>query len=562
MTLHADSIALIERLRPLADAGERIVFVSGTFNIVHPGHLRLLRFAAECGDHLVIGVLSDRLASTAQLSDDLRLEGVTAISWVDHAFILHDAPEDFIAGLRPAVVIKGKEHENRENPELAAVRSYGGQLLFGSGDTIFSSLELIRNETELINYSSIVKPKEFIQRHGFSVHDLEAVLERMRSLSICVIGDTIVDEYIQCDPLGMSQEDPTIVVTPIMSERFVGGAAIVAAHARHLGAQSVEFVSVTGNDAMGQYVADKLVSYGVNCRLIKDDSRPTTLKQRYRAGNKTLLRVSHLRQHKISKDLQQQLSGHVREAIDGVDLVIFSDFNYGALPQELVDEITSECLRRNIMMVADSQSSSQVGNVSRFKGAALLTPTEREARIALGNYEDGLVVLAESLRRRADAENIVITLGAEGLLIHAKVTEEGQWLTDRLEALNTAPKDTAGAGDSLLVCTAMAMALGRSIWESIYLGSLAAACQVGRIGNVPLGAAELLVEIKKNGNGTANGAAAKGLPAPGCSVAAAKHAEAAGTNVTPLRPKARPAPARRDSTRGVPGKPDRVGTSK
>jgi len=563
MALHHDSLAAIRDLRAIADAGKRIVFVSGTFNIVHPGHLRLLRFAAECGDYLVIGILSDRLASSAHLSHDLRLEGVTAISWVDRAFVLHDAPEAFIAELRPAVVIKGKEHESRSNPELAAVQSYGGQLLFGSGDTIFSSLELIRNETELINYSSIVKPKEYIDRHGFSVSGLESVLEGMHSLKVCVIGDTIVDEYIQCDPLGMSQEDPTIVVTPILTERFVGGAAIVAAHARHLGAQCVEFVSVTASDDAGRYVAEKLGSYGVNSRLITDDSRPTTLKQRYRAGNKTLLRVSHLRQHKISRTLQRQMIDHFQRAVAGTDLVIFSDFNYGVLPQELVDEITGECNRRGIMMVADSQSSSQVGNVSRFKGTALLTPTEREARIALGNYEDGLVVLAEELRRRADAGNIVITLGAEGLLIHAKVTGKGQWLTDRLDALNTAPKDTAGAGDSLLVCTAMAMALGRPIWESVYLGSLAAACQVGRIGNVPLSAAELLVEIRKNGSGPDKRSTAADFTSNvrQRNSAGADRSKAMGTNVKPLRVRIGPA-AKNDFVMGASVKPGRLGVKK
>ncbi len=323
------------------------------------------------------------------------------------------------------------------------------------------------------------------------------ILDRMSSLRICVIGDAIVDEYVQCDPLGMSQEDPTIVVTPIMTDRFVGGAGIVAAHARSLGAKSVDFVSVVGDDDAGRYVSEKLAGYGVEAHLLTDDSRPTTLKQRYRAGNKTLLRVSHLRQHKISETLQQRAIQHIRGIVAKADLVVFSDFNYGVLTQALVDDVAAECRTRGIMMVADSQSSSQVGDVSRFKGAALLTPTEREARLALGNYEDGLVVIAEKLRQKANAENIVITLGAEGILAHAKVTQKGQWFTDRLEALNTAPKDPAGAGDSLLVCTAMAMALGRSIWESLYLGSLAAACQVGRIGNTPLTADELRVEMDK-----------------------------------------------------------------
>jgi rfaE bifunctional protein kinase chain/domain len=317
-------------------------------------------------------------------------------------------------------------------------------------------------------------------------------------LRVCVIGDTIVDEYVQCDPLGMSQEDPTIVVTPIMTDKFVGGAAIVAAHARSLGAKSVEFISVIGDDDTGKYVSGRLKSYGLNLHLLPDDSRPTTLKKRYRAGNKTLLRVSHLRQHKISEALQQKVLECIRKVIDNVDLLIFSDFNYGVLAQPLVDAVAAECKRRNIMMVADSQSSSQIGDVSRFKGAALLTPTEREARLALGNYEDGLVVIAEQLRRKANAENVIITMGAEGILIHAKTTRQDQWHTDQLEALNSAPKDPAGAGDSLLVCAAMSMAVGQTIWESLFLGSLAAACQVGRIGNTPLGADELRVEMTKS----------------------------------------------------------------
>jgi rfaE bifunctional protein kinase chain/domain len=500
MKLHPDSVSAIQTVQTSVPSGGRTVFVSGTFNIVHPGHLRLLRFAAECGDYLVVGVLSDQLAANAQLSHDMRLEGVAAINWVDHAFLLRDTPENLIAELRPAMVVKGKEHENGVNPELGVVQSYGGKLLFGSGDTTFSSLELIRKETELINHASIVRPREFVERHGFSIPGLASALEQMRSLKVCVIGDTIVDDYIQCDPLGMSQEDPTIVVTPIMTERFIGGAAIVAAHARHLGARSVNFLSVTGDDETGRYVAERLNGYGVDAKLMKDDSRPTTLKQRYRAGNKTLLRVSQLRQHKINRALQQRALDYLKGVLVDAGLVIFSDFNYGALPQELVDEVTNECHQRGIMMVADSQSSSQIGDVSRFKGAALLTPTEREARIALGNYEDGLVVIAETLRQRANAENIAITLGTEGVLVHAKVTEKGQWLTDRLVALNTAPKDAAGAGDCLLVCAAMAMAVGRSVWESVYLGSLAAACQVGRVGNIPLSAAELLVEISKSDN--------------------------------------------------------------
>src|SRR5712671_6551995 len=105
MDLHSESFSAIQAVRVSTTEGKRMVFVSGTFNIVHPGHLRLLRFAAECGDYLVVGVLDDRLSDNAQLSHDTRLEGVAAINWVKYAFILHDTPEDFIAELQPAAVV-------------------------------------------------------------------------------------------------------------------------------------------------------------------------------------------------------------------------------------------------------------------------------------------------------------------------------------------------------------------------------------------------------------------------------------------------------------------------
>jgi len=68
-------------------------------------------------------------------------------------------------------------------------------------------------------------------------------------------------------------------------------------------------------------------------------------------------------------------------------------------------------------------------------------------------------------------------------------------LTDRVDALNAAPKDVAGAGDSLLITSAMTLACGGSIWEAACLGSLAAAVQVGRVGNTPLRSEELIREL-------------------------------------------------------------------
>lgn len=487
------SYELLSTLRSNVPSGVRIVFVSGTFNILHPGHLRLLRFAAECGEFLVVGVFTNNLSGKAYLDQSDRLEAVRSVGWVNHVLLLDIPPEQAIAYLKPDIVVKGSEHAKLFNPEQSVAESYGGKLVFGSGDTTFSSISLLREEARQVNFSSIHNPSSYQKRHSCFPEEILPLLERMRECRVAVIGDTIVDEYITCDPLGMSQEDPTIVVTPILSETFIGGAAIVAAHAKGLGASKVAFFSVTGIDSARQYVIEILAQHQITSILAEDSSRPTTLKQRFRAGQKTLLRVNRLRQHKISPEIQDSLWQSMEALIPDYDLLIFSDFNYGTLPQQLVDRACALAKKNNIMMVADSQCSSQIGDVSRFRGMSLLTPTEREARIALSNFEDGLVVLAELLKRKADAKNIIITLGFEGILIHS--ASNNPWITDRIPALNLAPKDVAGAGDSLLVSAAMALKMGASIWQAAYIGSLAAACQVGRLGNLPLSGDTLIQEL-------------------------------------------------------------------
>lgn len=478
---------------------KKTVLVSGHFNVIHPGHTRLLRFAKECGARLVVAVESDRLAGdAAHVPEQLRLEGVSSNSFVDEAFLIDCHVVDVIRELRPDVVVKGKEHENRNNPEAAVVASYGGRLLFSSGETMFSSLDLIRREFTEVAISTISMPNEYLGRNGIGKDRLAQLCSCFETLKVVVIGDLIIDEYITCEPLGMSQEDPTIVVTPVDSLRFIGGAGIVASHAAGLGAQ-VDFISVSGQDASREFAIDKLAEFKVRSHVLKDANRPTTLKQRYRSKGKSLLRVSHMHQDAISTDLQQQMLELIEPLLVNADLLVFSDFNYGCLPQTVVERVTALAKVHGVLLAADSQSSSQLGDVSRFISMDLITPTEREARIACRNHEDGLVVLIEKLRKRALAKNVLLKLGEEGLLIHcldgSRKADESGIMTDQVPALNSHPKDVSGAGDSLLITSAMAMACDANIWEAACLGSIAAAIQVGRVGNTPIKLRELTREI-------------------------------------------------------------------
>ena len=481
----------VNSIRAAAGAKARLAFVAGNFNIVHPGHLRLLKFAREQADFLVVGVYPDSNPGVS-LPLDLRVDGVSALSYVDFVVRLEEGPIGFIEALRPDIVVKGNEYAERANEEEKLLEQWNGRLVFGSGEVRFVSLGLLRKEYFETNFSTIRKPRDYPARHGFEIAELIETLGRFNALRVLVIGDVIVDEYINCDPLGMSQEDPTIVITPIEATKFLGGAGIVAAHARGLGA-SVQFVSVVGADADADFARERLESFGVEAELVSDDTRPTTLKQRFRALGKTLLRVNHLRQHAVSQGVSAQMMASIRRGLERADLVLLADFNYGCLPQGLVDAVCGLARSKGVMVVADSQASSQYSDISRFKDMALITPTEREARLALQDFDVGLAFVAEKLRNVSRAQNVIVTLGAEGLFVRG--LKAGQELADRLPAFNTAPKDVAGAGDSLFACSSLALCAGADIWRAAYLGSIASACQTTRVGNTPLTRADVEAEI-------------------------------------------------------------------
>jgi rfaE bifunctional protein kinase chain/domain len=475
------------------------VFISGNFNILHPGHLRLLRFAKEYGEFLIVGVNSDRIAGTdAYLSEDLRLESIRSSNFVNESFLIDDPIEAILDRIRPDIVIKGKEYEGAYNLEKDVVESYGGRLIFSSGEMAYSSAELLQKELQLNNFEQIRIPNQYLNRHNISRKSLISIVNKFSELSVCVIGDLIIDEYIDCVPLGMSQEETTIVVTPIDQAKYIGGAGIVAAHAAGLGA-TANFLSISGNDINREFALNELNKANVSTMILVDDTRPTTLKQRFRSKGKSLLRVSQLHQSAISIELQNKLFEELQIKFKKLkpNILIISDFNYGCLPQNLVERIIALANTFKILVIADSQSSSQSGNIARFGAVGLLTPTEHEARLALRNRDDGLIVLAEQLHRVSGAKNILLKLGEDGLLVHTRGSSDDSWETDKIEALNLSPKDVAGAGDSLLVVSGLVLALGGSIWEASVLGSLAAAIQISRIGNIPMLPQDLLNPLNK-----------------------------------------------------------------
>jgi D-glycero-beta-D-manno-heptose 1-phosphate adenylyltransferase len=126
---------LIDRRSEWKRAGKKVVFTNGCYDILHPGHIRLLESARSLGDILILALNTDasvkRLKGPMRplISQDQRAELAAALEAVDAVtFFDEDTPRDLIAAVLPDVLIKGADWAHfiagREEVEAA-----GGQVL-------------------------------------------------------------------------------------------------------------------------------------------------------------------------------------------------------------------------------------------------------------------------------------------------------------------------------------------------------------------------------------------------------------------------------------------------
>jgi len=456
--------------------------VPGKFEVIHSGHIRLFKTGKDLGKKIIVALDIDKLSSE-EIS--WRLELLKGINQVDEIETFNSDISNLLLKIKPNIVLKGKEFESLNNPESKYLDSFGGRLLFSSGSAYLSTNALATNQQMHLKESIFENSQEFLNRNQINKVRVKELLDAIKNVSTCVIGDLIIDEIISCHPIGMSQEDPAIVMTPINSKRFIGGAGIVAAHSEALGSKTT-FISVLGDDSTALWAESNLNSLVSNLVIIRDTNRATNLKQRFRSGSQLLFRLNHFSDSAISKKVENSILDYFKKNVKSFNLLILSDFSFGVISKNLAKSLITVAKENNIFVAADSQTSSRIGNLMKFCGTDLITPTEVEARLEVRDENCGLVVLAETIRKKLSAQNILLKLGVDGVLLHGLNKSGLSERTDQVPALNRSPIDLSGAGDSMLAASALALSNGEDIYFAAYIGSVMAAIQVSQLSNTPI----------------------------------------------------------------------------
>jgi D-beta-D-heptose 7-phosphate kinase/D-beta-D-heptose 1-phosphate adenosyltransferase len=313
------------------------------------------------------------------------------------------------------------------------------------------------------------------------VSQLASLLPSLRGRRVAVIGEAILDSWLDGHADRISREAPVPIVALHGRRDAPGGAANTAVNVAALGGRT-RLLSVVGADAEAERLRAAMRTIGVDDGgLLRRPERRTLAKQRLMADGQMLVRYDTGSAEPIDAPAEDELIAGLAGLGDEVEALIVSDYGYGILTERVVAAIAEAQRRSPRVLVVDARDLRRYRGV----GASAVKPNYDEAVRLLGEREvtersaraHQVGSRGEALLERTGARIVALTIDTDG----AFVFERGQ-PPYRTYARPRSHSRAAGAGDSFVATLTLALAAGLSTPAAAELASAAAAVVVGKDG--------------------------------------------------------------------------------
>ena len=283
-----------------------------------------------------------------------------------------------------------------------------------------------------------------------------------------------------------SPEAPVPVVRFDHDEFRLGGAANVAHNIVALGGHA-ELVGLVGSDAEADHLRRELEKLSMGCGgIVSAKDRRTTRKLRVvTSRNQQVARIDYETDQEVSGETEALLVRQIEEIAVTVDAILVSDYLKGVVSREVAAAAIRAAVHAQIPVLVDPK----VPHVSYYSGATLITPNHHEAEAVAHMRIRSAAEAREAARRfreRTECQNVLITRGEHGMLLH---TADGDHDLDA-EAREVA--DVTGAGDTVIGTMALGLAAGGTLAEAAHLANRAAGIVVGKFGPATITLQELV----------------------------------------------------------------------
>ena len=304
-------------------------------------------------------------------------------------------------------------------------------------------------------------------------------------IRVAVVGDLILDRYLQGAVGRLSPEAPVAVLLKSKQRDVAGGAANVASNLAALGAR-VRITGLVGPDEDGERLVALLAHYPSleTERIVTDRERPTTCKTRVLSGLHQLVRIDSESSDLSSGDAEAALLEATSDLVRWSDVVVVSDYGKGACSDQVIRRAIDVANRHGKVSIVDPKRT----DFTIYSQATLIKPNRRELAQA-----SRLPCDTDSEAERA-AQVVIAQTRSSILLSRSELGMSYFGKDGDVIHLSTAARevfDVSGAGDTVVAVTALGLGAGLSKAETLRLANAGAGVVVGRVGTAVVSTAEL-----------------------------------------------------------------------
>jgi D-beta-D-heptose 7-phosphate kinase / D-beta-D-heptose 1-phosphate adenosyltransferase len=316
------------------------------------------------------------------------------------------------------------------------------------------------------------------------------LMHRFSSVNVLVVGDAMLDEYLEGQTHRLSREAPVPVVSITERNDAPGGAANTALNIQAMGGKGT-LLSVIGTDPDGALLRRALEDAGVDTAyVIGHPYRQTLAKRRVAAGGQMIVRYDQGSAGSIDTRTEDVLVEHLRRLFLQSDAVIISDYGYGVLTPRVIDTLRILQTEHPRVIVADAKDLAAYREV----GVTAVKPNYGEAvtLLALPKLEgacaraEQMAPYTERVLELTGAQIAAITLDTEGALV-----VERDSLPYRTYAQAAPDSRAAGAGDTFVAALTLALCAGADTASAAEMAQAAAHIVVTKPGTTICSSLEL-----------------------------------------------------------------------
>ena len=304
---------------------------------------------------------------------------------------------------------------------------------------------------------------------------LSSIVDRLTTAKVAVVGDVMLDRFVEGSVERISPEAPIPVITVRSEESMLGAAGNVLRNLSALGASGNLWTAI-GDDAPGAEVAGMLATVA-NCdaSLQTVDGRQTAIKTRYIASGQQMMRADRETIEDIPQECQDTIVAAVEAQLSTARALLLSDYGKGVLVKGLVGRLIRVAREKACPVVVDPKGTEY----GRYRGADVVTPNRQELAMATNmpvGDDDETVAACRHLIQSAGISAVLATRSERGM------TLVSQDAVHHLPARAREVFDVSGAGDTVAATTAAALAADAALPDAARLANMAAGVVVGKVG--------------------------------------------------------------------------------